>query len=345
MGEELAQRAAGERVRARSPVFLCCGGEHWLLTFAVKRFLWAIPTLLGVSVATFLMIHLIPGNVVQVMLGTSSDLSPAQIAELEARFGLDQPLYIQYLDWLGNMLRGDLGFSLRSGVSTIDLISGAFSVTIELTLIAMTLSVALAVTTGILAAVRRGGWLDLGARSLAIVGLSMPHFWLGTMLILGASLYFPQLSTFSYAPLSKSVTENLRAMILPAFSLGLSLAAIVMRQTRAAMLEVLGQQYVQTARAKGLSERVVIFRHALRNALIPVVTIVGLQFGYLLGGAVVIENVFALPGMGRVVVDAINQRDYPLVQGTVFLIAALFVVVNLVVDLSYGLINPRIRYN
>lgn len=315
-----------------------------MLTFTVKRLLWAIPTLLGVSVATFLMIHLIPGNVVQVMLGTSSALSPAQIAELEARYGLNRPLYVQYFSWLGDMLQGNLGFSLHSGVSAAKLIISAFSVTMELTLIAMTLSVTLAVTMGIIAAVRRGGWLDLGARSTAIIGLSMPHFWLGTMLILAASLYFPSLSTFSYTTFDKSPVANLRAMILPACSLGLSLAAIVMRQTRAAMLEVLGQQYVQTARAKGLTERTVIFRHALRNALIPVVTIVGLQFGYLLGGAVVIENVFALPGVGRVVVDAINQRDYPLVQGTVFLIAALFVVINLVVDLSYGLINPRIRY-
>lgn len=315
-----------------------------MLTFSLKRLLWAVPTLLGVSVATFLMIHLIPGNVVQVMLGTSSTLSPAQIAELEARYGLNRPLYVQYLSWLGDMLRGNLGFSLHSGLSAAKLIGAAFAVTLELTFIAMTVSVLLAVTMGIIAAVRRGGWLDLCVRSVAIVGLSMPHFWLGTMLILAASLYFPGLSTFSYATFAKSPSANLQAMILPAFSLGLSLAAIVMRQTRAAMLEVLGQQYVQTARAKGLAERTVILRHALRNALIPVVTIVGLQFGYLLGGAVVIENVFALPGVGRVVVDAINQRDYPLVQGTVFLIAALFVVINLVVDLSYGLINPRIRY-
>ncbi|HWH69890.1 MAG TPA: ABC transporter permease [Candidatus Sulfotelmatobacter sp.] len=316
-----------------------------MLIFSVKRLLWAIPTLLGVSIATFLMIHLIPGNVVQVMLGTNSNLSPLQIAELEARYGLDRPLYVQYLSWLWDMLRGNLGFSLHSGLPAATLIRGAFGVTLELTVIAMTLSVSLAVTMGIIAAVRRGGWLDLLARSLAIVGLSVPHFWLGTMLILACSLYFPKLATFSYVPLAKSVPQNLQAMFLPAFSLGLSLAAIVMRQTRAAMLEVLGQQYVQTARAKGLTERAVILRHALRNALIPVVTIVGLQFGYLLGGAVVIENVFALPGVGRVVVDAINQRDYPLVQGTVFLIAALFVVINLVVDLSYGLINPRIRYN
>lgn len=315
-----------------------------MLVFAAKRLLWALPTLLGVSVATFLMIHLIPGNVVQVMLGTTSALSPQQIAELEAMYGLDRPLWLQYITWLGDVLRGDLGFSLRSGVSAGQLIGKAFGITLELTLIAMLFSLSLAVTTGIVAAVRRGGWLDLTARSVGIVGLSIPHFWLGTMLILAASFYMPSLSTFSFKPFLTSPGENLRAMILPSFSLGLSLAAIVMRQTRAAMLEVLGQQYIQTARAKGLAEKTVIFRHALRNAMIPIVTIVGLQFGYLLGGAVVIENVFALPGVGRVVVDAINQRDYPLVQGTVLLIAALFVVINLVVDLSYGLINPRVRY-
>ncbi|MDB4895720.1 MAG: binding-protein-dependent transport system inner rane protein [Firmicutes bacterium] len=315
-----------------------------MFTFAVKRLLWAIPTLLGVTVATFLMIHLIPGNVVQVMLGTSSALSPRQMAELSALYGLDRPLWTQYLTWLSALLRGDLGFSLRSGVPAGQLISQAFAITMELTVIAMLLSLLLALTTGIVAAVRRGGWLDLGARAVAIIGLSIPHFWLGTMLILGASLYMPSLSTFSFVPFTKAPLENLRAMILPAFALGLSLTAIVMRQTRAAMLEVLAQPYIQTARSKGLHERAVIFRHALRNALIPIVTIVGLQFGYLLGGAVVIENVFALPGVGRVVVNAINQRDYPLVQGSVFLIASLFVVINLLVDIAYGLINPRVRY-
>lgn len=315
-----------------------------MLRFVIKRLLWAIPTLLGVSLLTFLMIHLLPGNVVQVMLGTSNTLTPQQMAELEALYGLDRPLYVQYFSWLGDLLRGDLGFSLRSGVPAGKLIFSAFGVTIQLTILSMLLSVTLAVSMGVIAAVRRGGWLDLGARSAAMLGLSIPHFWLGTMLILGTSLFIPSLSSFSYTPFFTDPTANLRTMLLPTFSLGISLAAIVMRQTRAAMLEVLSQQYIQTARAKGVAERAVVFRHAFRNALIPIVTIVGLQFGYLLGGAVVIENVFALPGVGRVVVDAINQRDYTLVQGSVLLIAALFVVINLIVDLSYGLINPRIRY-
>lgn len=315
-----------------------------MFSYAVKRLLMAIPTLLGVTIVTFLMIHLIPGNVVQVMLGTTSALSPEQIAALEAAYGLDLPLPVQYWNWLSDMLQGDLGVSLRTGLPVGQQIFRALGVTLELTVIAMVISLMLAVTTGILAAVRRGGWLDLGVRTAGMIGLSVPHFWLGAMLILAASFYFPALSTFSFMPFSKDPVANLRMMILPSFSLGVSLAALVMRQTRAAVLEVLGQQYVQTARAKGLTERTVIYRHALRNALIPVVTVVGLQVGYLLGGAVVIENVFALPGIGRVVVDAINQRDYPVVQGTVFIIALLFVLVNLLVDLSYGLINPRVRH-
>lgn len=315
-----------------------------MLAYALKRLLWAIPTLVGMSIVTFLMIHLIPGNVVQVMLGTSSTLTPQQVAELEALYGLDRPLWVQYLAWVGGVVRGNLGFSLRSGVPVATLLLSGFQVTLELSLFAMVISLGLAISTGILAAVRRGGWLDLAARSMAVVGLSIPNFWLGAMLILAASLYVPALSTFSFKTLTESPRENLLAMVLPAISLGLSLAAVIMRQTRSAVLDVLRQTYIQTARAKGLPERTVIFRHALRNAMIPVVTIVGLQAGYLLGGGVVIENVFALPGVGRLVVDAINQRDYPVVQATVCVVAAAFVMINLTVDLSYGLINPRIRY-
>lgn len=316
-----------------------------MIGYAFRRLLLAVPTVIGVSILAFLMIHLIPGNVVQVMLGTGSNLSAAQVHDLERLYGLNRPLAVQYLDWAGRLLRGDLGTSLRSGVAAAQLIGNALTVTLELTVLALTLAVLVAVAAGIYSAVRRGGWGDLLARLASMIGLSLPNFWLGTMLILLVSFYAPSLSSFSWTPFWQGPGANLTTMLLPTLALSIGLMAILMRQTRAAMLEVLRKQYITTARAKGVGERVVILRHAFRNALIPVITIIGLQLGYLMGGAVVIENVFSLPGMGRLVVDAINQRDYPLVQGTIFLIAVVFTVVNLLVDLTYAAINPQIRYD
>jgi peptide/nickel transport system permease protein len=314
-------------------------------TFILGRLLLAIPTLFGISVVAFLTIHLIPGNIVEVMLGTRTDVTPQQIADLNALYGIDKPLWQQYLTWAGNIVHGDLGFSLRTGLPITTLLGTSLPVTAELTLLAVLIALAIALPAGIWLAVRRDGAVDVTGRVLCLIVLSIPSFWLGTLVILAVSLYVPWLSSFTFVPLLQNPLANLKIMLLPACTLALGLAAILVRMTRAAMLEVLGKDYLRTARAKGLGRARVLGKHALRNAMLPVLTIVGLQVGYLLGGAVIVENVFTLPGVGRLVVQAIQQRDYPLVQSVVFVVAALVIVVNLLVDLCYAWIDPRIRYS
>jgi peptide/nickel transport system permease protein len=314
-------------------------------TYILSRILLTIPTLFGISVVAFLTIHLIPGNVVEVMLGTRSDVTPHQIAQLNSLYGIDQPLWRQYALWAGNILHGDLGFSLRTGLPVTTLLGSALSVTGELTLLAILIGLAIALPLGMISAVRSGGIADAAGRMVSLLALSIPTFWLGTLLILFVSFYIPWLSTFTFVPFFDNPLKNLQIMILPACTLALGLSAILMRMTRAAMLDVLDKDYLRTARAKGLRSSRVLMKHALRNALLPVITLVGLQIGYLLGGAVVVENVYTLPGVGRLVVQAIEQRDYPLVQSIVFVVAALVIFVNLVVDLCYAWIDPRIRYS
>ena len=314
-------------------------------TFIFGRLLLAIPTLFGISVVAFLTIHLIPGNIVEVMLGTRTDVTPRQIAELNALYGLDKPLWQQYLTWAGNVAHGDLGFSLRTGLPITTLLGSALPVTAELTLFAVLIALSIALPTGIWLAVRRNSVGDVLGRLLCLIALSIPSFWLGALLILVVSLYVPWLSSFAFVPLLQDPLRNLETMILPACTLAVGLSAILIRMMRVAMLEVLRKDYLRTARAKGLPRTRVLGKHALRNALLPVVTIVGLQVGYLLGGAVIVENVFTLPGVGRLVVQGIQQRDYSLVQSLIFVIAALVILVNLIVDLCYAWIDPRIRYS
>jgi peptide/nickel transport system permease protein len=314
-------------------------------SFIIGRILLAIPTLVGVSIIAFLTIHLIPGNIVEVMLGTRTDVTPQQIAKLNALYGVDRPLWEQYLTWAGNILHGDLGFSLRTGLPVATLLRGALAVTAELSVLAILIALLIAVPVGTWTAVHRNSAGDVLARVASLVLLSLPAFWLGTLLILVVSIYIPWLSSFTFVPLLTNPARNLETMILPAATLAVGLAAILVRMVRAAMLEVLRKDYLRTARAKGLTNRRVLMKHALRNALLPVVTIAGLQIGYLLGGAVIIENVFTLPGIGRLVVQGIEERDYPLVQSIIFVVAAMVIVVNLVVDLCYAWIDPRIRYS
>ena len=314
-------------------------------TYIISRLLLAIPTLFGVSVVAFLTIHLIPGNIVEVMLGTRTDVTPQQIAELNTLYGISTPLWQQYLIWADHVIHADLGFSLRTGVPVTTLLGSALGVTAELTLLAVVIALLIAVPAGVWSAVRRNSVGDVAGRLLSLLALSLPAFWLGTLLILAVSIYLPWLSSFTFVPFLQNPARNVQTMILPGCTLGLGLAAIIMRMTRAAMLEVLRKDYLRTARAKGLGRARMLAKHALRNALLPVITIVGLQIGYLVGGAVVIENVFTLPGVGRLVVQAIEQRDYPLVQSVVFAVAALVILVNLLVDLSYAWVDPRIRYS
>ena len=315
-----------------------------MLIFLGRRMLLAIPSLLGVALITFVLMRFVPGDVVTSMLGDTQDVTPERMDELRRLFGLDLPVHVQFAQWFGAVLQGDLGSSLRTGRSIAGDIALRFPVTLQLTLMSLSIALAMAVPIGVTAARYRGRWPDYLGSGFVLVGLALPNFFLAILLILFFSLHLGWLPPAGYVPLLEDPAENMRRMVLPSLSLGLILAAATTRIMRSTMLEVLGRDYVRTARAKGLEERVVTLRHALRNALIPVVTVVGLQFGSLLGGTVIIEQVFSLPGIGRFALEGINLRDYPVVQGAVLVIAAAFVFVNLLVDVIYALIDPRVRY-
>jgi peptide/nickel transport system permease protein len=298
-----------------------------------------------VSVLTFLFLRLIPGDAIAVRLGTSTALSPEQLAQLRAYFGIDQPLHAQYLGWLGSLLRGDAGYSIRTGQPVAAEIAGRLPVTLELALGAGLVALALGIPLGLVSALRPNSALDLAARGFGLLGLSMPNFWLGTLILLVFARELRWMpNTGGYVDFLQDPAANLRFLLFPAVTLGVAMGAVVMRTTRSALLDVLSADYIRTADAKGLSRAVVIHRHALKNGLIVVVTILGIQVGYLLGGAVVVEEVFAVPGVGRLLLNAITQRDYALVQGGVLVIAVLFVLTNTVVDILYGYLDPRIRY-
>jgi peptide/nickel transport system permease protein len=301
-------------------------------------------TLLGLSVLVFLMLRLVPGTVVEQMIGADAVVSPAMVEQLKRFFGLDQPWYVQYGRWAGQLLQGDLGTSWRTGKPVLQLIAERLPVTIELTLLAVSFALVLGITAGLVSAARRDGAIDNAARLGALLGLSVPVFWQGTMLILFFSLTLRWMPPVVWVDFATDPWRNLTIMVLPALCLGTAAAANVARTTRACMLEVLRSDYVRTALAKGLAARAVILKHALTNALIPVVTVVGLQMGILLGGTVVVEEVFTLPGIGRLVLWSIYQRDYPVTQGTILFIAVMFMGINLLVDLLYGYLDPRIRY-
>ncbi len=305
-----------------------------------------IPTLLGVSLLIFSAIRLIPGNAITAMLGTEAGmLTAAQRSALEAYFGLDKPPVVQYFSWLGGALRGDLGISVRFGQPVLDVIVSRFPVTLQLAIMALIIALLIGLPLGMFSAVSRNWFVDLFARLFALLGLAMPNFLLGSLIIFVLSVYFHYLpNSGDYVSLWENPGRNLQQMIFPAITLGFAFSASVMRTTRSAMLEVLGQDYMRTARSKGLAEQIVVRRHALRNALIPVVTITGVELGYLLGGTVIVEEIFALPGIGRLVFNAISQRDYALVQGIALFVALNFVVVNLAVDVIYTAIDPRISY-
>jgi peptide/nickel transport system permease protein len=313
--------------------------------FIVARLLSLLPVLFGVSILVFLLIHLIPGNALQMFLGTQVEMTAAQLEQLRRLFGLNKPLPLQYADWVGRLARGDFGVSLRTSRAVLPDILSRLPVSAELTGLALLVALAIALPVGILSALRRGSPADALIRVLGLVGLSIPNFWLGTMLLLLLpGRIIPIASIGVYVRFFANPIGNLTVMALPALSLGIALAAVLMRFVRSSLLEVLGADYIRTARAKGLREVLVIDRHALRNALIPVITVIGFQVGYLLGGTVVIEEVFALPGMGRFALAAINQRDYPVVQGVVLVIALLFVLANIAVDVLYAYVDPRVRY-
>lgn len=308
-----------------------------MLRYALGRLLGTVPVLFGVTLLVFLMAWVTPGDPVVAMLGEASQgISRQALEDLRRELGLDRPLPVQYVDYVAGLLRGDLGDSIRSRRPVLAEIRDRLPATIELALAALAIAVALGVALGVLAAVRKRTWVDGAAIAVALVGVSVPVFWSGFLLMIVFAL------ELGWLPASGRGTW--RHLVLPAVTVGVSSAAFIARITRGAVLEALAQDYVRTARAKGLAQRRVVLRHALRNAMLPIVTVVGLQLGGLLGGAVLTETVFAWPGVGRLLVDAIVARDLPLVQGSVLVVSLLFILVNLAVDLSYAAINPRVRY-
>jgi peptide/nickel transport system permease protein len=313
--------------------------------FLAQRLVAFIPTLVGISIIVFLVMHLIPGDTISAMIGTQYKLTEAQAAALREYYGLDHPLYEQYLRWLAAALHGDFGLSVRSGQPVLPEILARFPLTFELALFAMVIALALGIPIGIVAAVRRDSAVDLAGRLFALIGLALPNFWLGTLIILVLSTVFGILpNSGDYTDLLRDPLTNLKQLLFPAITLGFAFSASVMRTTRSSLLEELRQDYARTARGKGLGEDAVIIGHCLKNALIPVITIVGLETGYLFGGAIIIEEVFALPGIGRLLLNAISQRDYAVAQGTILFIAFNFVAINLLADLLYAFVNPKIRY-
>jgi peptide/nickel transport system permease protein len=311
-----------------------------MLRFVGGRLLGTLPVLFILSVGVFLMLHLTPGDPVQIMLGQDAD--PSSIAALRAQLGLDEPLPIQYARWVGNVLRGDLGRSVRTNQPVLDAIVTRLPVTVELSLLALSLSLALGLPAGTLAALRRNSSVDVASTGVALIGISLPSFFLGILLIVVFALWLRWVPPSGYTPLVQNPLMNLKQMAMPAIALGAALAGIVARITRSSLLDVLGTDYMRTARAKGLSEQTSVVRHGLQNAMLPVVTVVGLQVGALLGGAILIENIFALPGVGRLAVDSIFSRDFPVVQGVVLFLALVRVVSNLVTDVLYARLDPRI---
>ena len=307
--------------------------------------LQVIPVVFGLSVAVFLMLRLIPGDVVDVILGTEGAASPERLAQIRAMFGLDRPYYVQYLDWAGGLVTGDFGRSIRTSRPILPDILNRFPVTLQLTGLAMLMSLMLAIPLGVLSAVKRYTRADTLVRVIGLLGLSIPNFWLATMLILlFSTAWRGVLPTSGYVYPGQDFFGSFRSVLLPALALGAANMAILMRMTRSSMLEVLRQEYVTTARAKGLVERAVVYRHALRNALIPVITVAGVQVGYLLGGAIIVEQIFSLPGVGTLILNGITQRDYPVVQAGVLFVATSFVLVNLAVDILYAYLDPKIHY-
>ncbi len=316
-----------------------------MLRYVASRLLALVPVLVGVSILVFLLMRLIPGDAIELFVGTQIELTQEQRRELERIFGMDIPVHQQYLSWVGGLLQGDLGTSLRTGKAVGEEIARRLPVSAELAALAMVMALGIALPLGVLSAVRRGTRVDAAVRVGGLIGLSLPGFWLATMLVLLFSRFLPIGLVDRFVPLSEDPLHNLKIMLLPSLSLAVAVAAVLMRYVRSSLLEVLGQDYIRTARSKGLRDAVVVGKHALKNAIIPVITVLGIYFGYLLGGTVVVEEIFAIPGMGRLMLYAIYQRDYPIVQTLVLLSALTFVVINLMVDVMYALVDPRIRYD
>jgi peptide/nickel transport system permease protein len=309
-----------------------------------KRLVSLSTTLLFMSLVVFFMVRLMPGDVVDIMLGQETAASEEILATLRRQYGLDQPLYVQYIRWMSHILRGDLGLAMRTRMPIRKDMLRKLPITIELAILSVSLSVIIAIPLGILSALKSNSVTDLLSRFVGIIGLSFPNFWLAIVLILIASRGFSWLPPPMFVSFFENPLQNLAQMAMPAFTLGFRMVASVMRMTRSTMLEVMGQDYVQVARAKGLAERHIIARHALKNASIPIITLIGINLGYLLSGTVIVEQIFGLPGLGWMLVNAIHQRDYTTLQAAVLASCLFFALTNLLVDILYAYLDPRIRH-
>ena len=312
-----------------------------MLDFLIQRVAISVITLLLITLIVFAGVRMIPGDPARVMAGTDAD--EAGLQEIRAKYGLNDPVPLQYFRWIRLALQGDLGESIRTREPVVKTVAMKLPITIQLACFSLIIAIGIAIPAGVFSALRRNTVWDLLANAVSLCGVSIPTFWLGIMLILLLSVRLHLLPASGFVPFFQDPMANLQRMLMPAFVLGGALAAVLMRQTRNSMIEVMTANYIRTAYSKGLAEAVVVFRHALRNGLIPIVTILGLQMGALMGGAVVTEQIFVVPGFGRLIVEAVFTRDYPLVQGVVLITASTYVLINLLVDVSYSLLNPRIR--
>ena len=311
--------------------------------YILRRLLALIPTLFFASLIVFVTVRLIPGSVIDLMLAQNPLAAEKDRAAIEGALGLDWPMYIQYFRWAGDVLQGDLGRSLWQDTPVTHELLARMPVTLELALLAMVVSIVVALPIGVYSAIRQDTASDYVMRSFSILMLAIPSFWLGTLVMVFPSIWWGWAPELKYTPFFEDPIANLRQMLLPAVILGLSLAAVTMRLMRTTMLEVLRQDYIRTAWAKGLNERLVVARHALRNALIPVVTLLGLEFAGVIGGAVILELIFVIPGMGSLLLDAVSSRDYPIITGIFLVVGVCVMLINLLVDLSYGVLDPKVR--
>ncbi len=311
--------------------------------YVLRRLLLLIPVVLGVTFLTFALIRIIPGDIVTQMMGVTAANNEETRLRVLRELGLDRPLLEQYVWWLGRIVQGDFGFSFIHGRPVMEQILSRFPITFQLGVMSMGIAILVGVPLGVLSAVRQGTAVDLVARVFALLGISTPSFFSGTLIVVLGAIYFPKTQTLGYVPLLEDPLESLSRMFWPALALGLGIGAVILRYTRSSVLEVLEEDYVRTARAKGMSERVVVFVHAFKSALIPIITAIGIWSAFLVSGAVILEEVFAIPGLGRLVLSAIENRDYPIIQGTVLFLSLGVALVILIADLLVALVDPRVR--
>ena len=313
-----------------------------MFAYIVRRLALMLVTLIGISIVIFVLLRVVPGNIVDILFDAAGYVDPADKANLQRDLGLDQPIYVQYLHWIWGLLHGDLGYSYVSEKPALDEILPRIPITARLAGLALTFSASIGIPLGVLSAVRQGTRLDYFLRVVSLSGLSLPSFWLGLLILMASVSLFDTMPIFNPNP--KTWGEAIAIYAIPAMAVGFRSAALTMRITRSSMLEVLRQDYIRTARAKGASERAVNFRHALKNAILPVITVIGIEAAFLIGGLIVTETVFNIPGVARFLVEALRWRDYPIVQNLVMLIALVVVLANFTVDMLYAVIDPRIRY-